>query len=131
MIGRLHHVVIDSPRPRDLAGFYSELVGLPITFDSADWVVIAHDATTSGIAFQLPPGLEQPDWPDPRRPQQFHLDVMVDDVEAAEVRVLALGARRLDGDAGSRRVYADPSGHPFCLVPRPSWAPAISEFPSS
>ena len=125
MIGRLHHVVIDCPDPRALAEFYSELVGLPITYESEDWVVIARDDTSSGIAFQLADDLTPPRWLDPERPQQFHLDVMVDDVKEAEDRVRALGARRLDADDAARRVYADPSGHPFCLIPRPSWAPPI------
>jgi hypothetical protein len=48
---------------------------------------------------------------------------MVDDVVAAEPQVLALGARRL---AGGDHVYADPAGHPFCLIPRPGWAPPIN-----
>ena len=125
MIGRLHHIVIDCPDPHALAGFYSELVGLPVTFDSEDWVVIARDSTSSGIAFQLAVDLTPPGWLDPERPQQFHLDIMVDDVEEAEDRVRTLGARRLDSDEAARRVYADPSGHPFCLIPRPTWAPPI------
>jgi len=52
MIGRLHHVVIDCPDPTALAAFYSELLGLPVTYRSDDWVVIAQNDTTSGIAFQ-------------------------------------------------------------------------------
>ena len=35
--------------------------------------------------------------------------------------VLALGAEKLDGDD----VYADPAGHPFCLIRRPGWAPPL------
>jgi catechol 2,3-dioxygenase-like lactoylglutathione lyase family enzyme len=125
MIGRLHHVVIDSPNPRALAGFYSELLGLTVTFESQDWVVVSRDPTSSGIAFQYAPDLVPPLWPEPGRPQQIHLDVMVDDVEAAEEQVRALGGRRLDADDAARRVYADPSGHPFCLIPRPSWSAPI------
>jgi hypothetical protein len=64
-----------------------------------------------------------PTWPDPAVPQQFHLDIMVEDVAAAGPRALALGARKLDGES----VYADPAGHPFCLIPRPRWAPPIAE----
>jgi hypothetical protein len=52
-----------------------------------------------------------------------HLDVMVDDVAAAEPKVEALGARRLSSERGS--VWADPAGHPFCLIPRPGWAPVV------
>jgi len=47
----------------------------------------------------------------------MHLDVMVDDVVGAVDGVLALGATRLAGD-----VFADPAGHPFCLIKRPEWA---------
>jgi Glyoxalase-like domain len=54
-------------------------------------------------------------------PQQLHLDIMVEDVAAAGPRALALGAVKLDGDD----VYADPAGHPFCLIRRPGWAPPI------
>ena len=47
MIGRCHHVVIDCPDPASLADFYSELIGLPVTHRSADFVVISRDTTTS------------------------------------------------------------------------------------
>ena len=123
MIGRRHHVVIDCPDPATLAVFYSELIGLPVTYHSDDWVVISQNDTTSGFAFQRAADYQPPQWPDPGRPQQFHLDVMVDEISAAETRVLALGARRLEsGD----HVYADPAGHPFCLISRPTWAPPIN-----
>jgi catechol 2,3-dioxygenase-like lactoylglutathione lyase family enzyme len=122
MIGRLHHVVIDCPDPAGLAAFYSELLGQPVTYRSEDWVVVAKNDTTSGIAFQLAPDHQPPQWLDPARPQQFHLDVMVDDVNAARPRVLELGAQMLSAESN---VYADPAGHPFCLIPRPAWAPPI------
>jgi catechol 2,3-dioxygenase-like lactoylglutathione lyase family enzyme len=122
MIGRAHHVIIDCPDPQALAGFYSELLGLPVTHSSDDFVVVARDDTSSGFAFQLAPDHRAPQWPDPAHPQQVHLDVMVDDLDNAEPKVLALGARRL---AGGDHVYADPAGHPFCLIRRPGWAPPI------
>jgi catechol 2,3-dioxygenase-like lactoylglutathione lyase family enzyme len=121
MIGRLHHVILDCRDPAALAAFYAELLGLPVTYTSDDFVVVAANDISSGLAFQLAPDHEPPTWPDPAIPQQLHLDVMVEDVAAAGPRVLALGARHLDGD-----VYADPAGHPFCLIKRPRWAPPIS-----
>jgi catechol 2,3-dioxygenase-like lactoylglutathione lyase family enzyme len=120
----MHHVVIDCPDPPGLAAFYSELLGLPVTYRSTDWVVIAQNDHSSGLAFQLAPDNQPPDWPNPERPQQFHLDVMVDDLAAAVPRVIELGARPL---AGGDHVYADPAGHPFCLIPRPTWAPPIHQ----
>jgi len=48
-----------------------------------------------------------------------HFDVRVDDLDRAAQKVLAAGAKRLPGGDGERfHVYADPIGHPFCLV---SW----------
>lgn len=123
MIGRLHHVILDTTDPAGLADFYSALLGLPVTYRSDDFCVVSVDDRTSGLAFQLAPDHRPPQWPDPAHPQQVHLDVMVDDLEVADPLVRALGARPL---SGGDHVYADPSGHPFCLVPRPSWAPPIS-----
>lgn len=120
MIGRLSETVIDCPDPQALAAFYAELLGLRVERDDEDWVTLADDAGGSRLAFQLSPDLREPRWPDPERPQQFHLDVRVDDVTEAEPRVLALGATRLPQQTGDEaadfRVYADPAGHPFCLV---------------
>ena len=123
MIGRMHHVVLDCPDPDKLAAFYSELLGLPVTYRDQDWVVVAASDTTSGLAFQRAPAHQPPTWPDPAVPQQIHLDIMVEDPETAGPRVLALGARQ----RGGQDIYADPAGHPFCLIKRPRWAPSIPD----
>ncbi|MFI5485455.1 VOC family protein [Micromonospora echinaurantiaca] len=118
MVGQLRSTVIDCPDPRALAAFYSELLGLPLIEEDCadDWVVLGGRAGHQPrLAFQYAPNLRPPSWPDPERPQQFHLDVTVDDIETAEKAVLALGARRLPGEGEGWRVYADPAGHPFCL----------------
>ena len=69
------------------------------------------------MAFQLAPDHVPPTWPDNTIPQQFHLDVDVPDLDAAEASVLAIGARPTGEpqQPGTFRVYLDPSGHPFCL----------------
>ncbi|WP_433361722.1 VOC family protein [Actinoplanes sp. CA-142083] len=123
-IGRLHHVIIDCPEPLALAAFYSELLGRPITYSDDDFAVVSLDNRTSGLAFQRSGDQRPATWPDPAIPQQIHLDVMVDDQAVAHERVLALGATAL---AGGDHVYADPAGHPFCLIPRPHWAPPVEE----
>jgi catechol 2,3-dioxygenase-like lactoylglutathione lyase family enzyme len=116
----MHHVVIDCPEPERLASFYSELLGQPIAYRSDDWVVVADPQRRSGLAFQLAQDHRPPTWPDPELPQQIHVDVMVDDLTAAAEAVIGLGATKLKGD-----VYADPAGHPFCLIPRPDWAEPV------
>ena len=60
--------------------------------------------------------LVRPQWPDADHPQQMHVDVLVEDLDAAEAEVLRLGATSLDAGTETFRVYTDPSGHPFCLV---------------
>jgi catechol 2,3-dioxygenase-like lactoylglutathione lyase family enzyme len=120
VIGRRHHIVIDCQAPLALAQFYAELLGLAITYQSDDWVVISENDRTSGFAFQRAPDHQAPTWPDPARPQQFHIDVMVEDPDAAGPQVVAIGATRIVD-----HVYVDPAGHPFCLVRRPQWAPPI------
>jgi catechol 2,3-dioxygenase-like lactoylglutathione lyase family enzyme len=63
MLGRAHHVVIDCPDPQVLGRFYSELLGLPVTYGSDDFVVVARDDTSSGFAFQLV--IRRPGWAPP------------------------------------------------------------------
>ncbi len=125
-VGRLHHLIFDCADPGAAARFWSEVLGRPITYDDGDFVVVAESATTSGMAFQRAVGHRRPTWPAPDVPQQAHFDVMVDDLEAATAAVLALGAVRLADD----HVFADPAGHPFCLIPRPGWAPPVGTGPA-
>ncbi len=122
MIGRLHHLIVDCSNPHVLAEFWSMLLGQPITYSSPDFVVVAADETTSGLAFQLVVDHRPPTWPGPGVPQQMHWDVMVDDLEAAAAALTGLGAQPAGGD----HVYLDPAGHPFCLIRRPGWAEPIN-----
>jgi catechol 2,3-dioxygenase-like lactoylglutathione lyase family enzyme len=124
VIGRLHHVILDTPDPAASADFWSAVLGQPVTYRSPDFCVVAANDTSSGLGFQLAPDHVPPSWPD--QPVRMHLDVMTDDVEDAGRRVVELGARHL-----ADTVYADPAGHPFCLIPRPSWAPAVTGRRSS
>jgi catechol 2,3-dioxygenase-like lactoylglutathione lyase family enzyme len=121
-LGRLHHVILDCPDPLALATFYSRLLGSPVTYQDDDFVVVSTSDQASGLAFQRSPDQRPPTWPDPAVPQQIHLDVMVEDVPASHAAVLALGATKLNGDD----VFADPAGHPFCLIKRPGWAPPLT-----
>lgn len=115
-IARFDLVVLDTPEPRRLADFYTQLLGWIVVDEEDDWVTIrAGEASAYGMAFQLAPDLVPPTWPDPRVPQQSHLDVTVDDLAEAEGKVLAIGARATGMTAAGFRAYLDPSGHPFCL----------------
>jgi catechol-2,3-dioxygenase len=117
-LARMRTVVLDCPDPRSLADFYQGLLGGEIASDDDEWVVLTVDG--SRIGFQRSNDFVPPTWPTGDIPQQFHLDVTVDDVDAVEPEVLALGATKHavqpgEADGDSFRVYLDPAGHPFCL----------------
>ncbi|MDJ0460369.1 VOC family protein [Streptomyces sp. H27-C3] len=114
-VAKLGTVVLDCPDPEALARFYAELLGGEPTTEEG-WVDLAgHEGTP--LAFQAAPEFVPPKWPSPDGSQQFHLDLTVEDLDVAEERVIALGAKPLEATDRERsfRVYADPAGHPFCL----------------
>ncbi|GGO88145.1 VOC family protein [Wenjunlia tyrosinilytica] len=117
MIATLECVVLDCPEPKELAEFYAGIIGGKVSWEDDDdsWVTLSAQGGTV-LAFQKAPELQRAKWPDPERPQQFHLDLQVDDLEAAQAHVLGLGAELLDDKSSKTfRVYEDPAGHPFCL----------------
>ena len=116
MIGRLKTVVLDAADMDAEAQFWSAVLDVPVVYRGDDWTTL--EGRGVRLAVQLAPDHVPPQWPDPARPQQLHLDVEVDDPDEAERQVLSLGARRLADPAGAVnwRVFADPAGHPFCLV---------------
>ena len=115
---RLTDFIIDCPDTMKLAAFYSGVTGLPVKEGSdQDWAGIRFGELE--LAFIRVEDYRAPQWPDSEHPKQFHLDFEVDDIEAEQRRVLALGAtlqRDCTGPDGyGFRVYTDPIGHPFCL----------------
>ena len=68
------------------------------------------------ISFHQVAGYTPPTWPTQERPQQMHLDMLVDDLDAAEAAVIDLGAtKHADQPGTSFRVFLDPAAHPFYL----------------
>ncbi|MFI6586097.1 VOC family protein [Embleya sp. NPDC050493] len=123
MIADLQCVVLDCPDPRRLSEFYRSLLGGVVNRQDRRWApgdgwATLHSPSGLVLAFQRVANYRRPQWPDPARPQQFHLDLGVADLDRAQREVLAAGATVLDigPDGRSWRVYADPAGHPFCLV---------------
>lgn len=125
MLADLECVVLDCPDPRRLAEFYQLILGGIVNERDPRWALgdgwaTLHSSSGLVLAFQRVDGYQPPQWPDPARPQQFHLDFGVADLDQAQEQVLTGGATLLDRGGGRRgwRVYADPAGHPFCLVRR-------------
>ncbi|WP_030441516.1 VOC family protein [Actinoplanes subtropicus] len=107
-------VMLDCPDAKQLSVFYSELLGKAITYEGTGMAMIGEDGAQP-VMFQQIADYRAPRWPDPAYPQQLHLDVTVDDVDAAEAAVLRIGATSLHSGGDNWRVYADPAGKPFCL----------------
>lgn len=118
MTGRWHSLVIDCPDPQTLARFYAELLGMALVRATPDHVEIADQTTGPRMVFQRTDQFRAPRWPQSDPPQQMHIDVVVADLDLEQARVLSLGATLLEGSDKpiGYRVYADPAGHPFCLV---------------
>ncbi|XKH55641.1 VOC family protein [Citricoccus nitrophenolicus] len=118
-IARFPSFVIDCPDPVALARFYGALLGWDVQ-DQADgddhWLDLRPADGSNCISFQRAQDYRAPDWPGQDNPQQMHLDVMVEDLDAGEKAVLELGATKTEHQPGeSFRVFLDPAGHPFCL----------------
>ena len=117
-VARLQVVALDCPDPDLLAAFYSRVLGAEVERDGGDpdWVQLAPRGGTP-LAFQRVADHRPPQWPGAEHPQQMHLDLEVDDLDAGEAAVVALGARRHEVQPDpAYRVFLDPAGHPFCLV---------------
>ena len=129
---QLLHTVLDTTSPRRLAEFYRLLLGLQYrpgdeppadgAVDDADWLVLVDAAGVRKLAFQLVDRLTPTTWPDHEVPMQLHLDFTVssrDELERHRGRAEALGAEllldRTDDPDEPLYVFADVSGHPFCL----------------
>jgi catechol 2,3-dioxygenase-like lactoylglutathione lyase family enzyme len=111
-------VVLDCSDAHALADFYSRLLGWEITLREPDWVLLRCPTGGTGLSLQSETWYRPPVWPEEPGEQQkmLHLDIQVDDLDAAGAHALEAGAVLADYQPQSGvRVYLDPAGHPFCL----------------
>ena len=114
---RILAVTLDCPDPDGLARFYQRLLGGSIAATNDTFTALTVDEGLR-VDFQRVDGYRAPAWPDPDRPAQMHLDLVVDDLDEGERLATALGASKADHQPGGDRfrVFIDPVGHPFCLA---------------
>jgi catechol 2,3-dioxygenase-like lactoylglutathione lyase family enzyme len=110
--------VLDAPDAQALARFYGRLLGWTVTRDEPGWAKLEPPDGGTGLSFQTEPAYVWPVWPaGPGDPQMsMHLDIEVEDLEAAGAHATGVGATLADFQPQDDvRVYVDPAGHPFCL----------------
>ena len=124
--------VLDARDIRALAEFYRALLGLVYRpgdaphfsgSDEPEWLGLTHHDGTPALAFSADDHHVPPTWPGDSVPRQLHLDFAVPDraaLESARALAESLGARVLDDRSRHAEealyVFADPAGHPFCIV---------------
>lgn len=115
---RVTTVNIDCGDAAAMAEFYGRLLGWPITYRDDDFILMRDPSGGAGLSFQARHDYHPPVWPEQPGAQEkmMHLDIRVDDLEAAVAHALASGARLASYQGrDDLRVLLDPAGHPFCL----------------
>ncbi|MFB6395777.1 VOC family protein [Polymorphospora lycopeni] len=111
-------VNIGAPDPYALAEFYGQLLGWGIGRVEEDDVWLRAPDGGRTLSFQRETGHVPPKWPAGPGDQRMtmHLEIMVDDLEAAVAHAVSLGATVAGFQPQDDvRVCLDPAGHPFCL----------------
>ena len=106
------HAVIDARDPVALGRWWAEALGWVIMNDTADEFEIRESADRlPGIIFEPVGELKQ-------QKNRLHLDFRPGDQDAEVLRLLGLGAARVDVGQGdvSWVVLADPEGNEFCVL---------------
>ncbi|MEV5689121.1 VOC family protein [Streptomyces sp. NPDC052164] len=113
---RYSAITFDCPDPAELARFYGKALGLAVVFSTDDFILLGQEGAP-GLGFNRLADYRRPTWPDPSQEKQAHMELGVDDLDAAQARLLALGAIKPDfqPDPDRWRVLLDPAGHPFCV----------------
>ncbi|WP_236790648.1 VOC family protein [Amycolatopsis sp. GM8] len=110
-------LTIDCPDPNALADFYATALGGEVYRRTGESAFVR----TPGLAFvfRAVPNHRPTTWPSPEVPLHSHLELVVEDPDAAAQQMQRLGARMAshqDPDDPHYVVMLDPADHPFCLI---------------
>ena len=119
---RLAMVTVDCADPRAEVAFWGAALGWTTAYVDDDYGMLTGDGGAA-LGFGRVEGHTPPSWPDDAGAKQFHLDLAVEDLAAAEQALVAQGATVPQAQPGGDRwrVLLDPAGHPFCLTLAANW----------
>jgi catechol 2,3-dioxygenase-like lactoylglutathione lyase family enzyme len=115
---KLQTVNIDCDDADAMAAFYGRLLGWDVTWRDGGFILMRDPEGGVGLSFQADPRYKPPVWPEQpgEQAKMIHLDIKVDDLDAATAFALASGALLAEYQGREDlRVLLDPAGHPFCL----------------
>ncbi len=116
-IGKLWSVTLDCTDPEALGNFWAEALDGKVEYTSENFVGVS---TPEGLwigAYKVA-DFQPPEWTSDSSTKQFHLDISVEDLDAAQEQAIALGATKAEHqpEPDRWRVLLDPAGHPFCVT---------------
>ena len=122
-------IVIDSNNSEALSEFYQRLLGWTKEiqfFEDEKWIIVkSTDGEGTPLVFQQVDNYKEPKWPsaDGLQQQMMHLDfyVKADDFDSEVEHAISCGAILSEIQLSeSWKVFIDPAGHPFCIIPLPA-----------
>jgi catechol 2,3-dioxygenase-like lactoylglutathione lyase family enzyme len=120
-VASLKMVTLDCSDPAGSAQFWSKVLGWEQPYADDNYAMIT--GPDHALGFGRVEDYEPPAWPNAQGSKQFHLDLAVQDLDAAEKACVELGATVPNDQPGEGkwRVLLDPAGHPFCLTRADAW----------
>ena len=120
-IADLKMLTLDSSDAARDATFWSAVLGWEVAHSQDEYAMLTGPGGLA-LGFGTLDDHQEPGWPNERGSKQFHLDLAVDDLDAAAATCIELGATLPEEQPGETwRVLLDPSGHPFCLTQAANW----------
>src|ERR1700710_921986 len=97
----LKMVALDSADAARDAAFWSAVLGWDVAYSGDGYAMLS--GPSSALGFGTLPDYQPPAWPNPNGTKQFHFDLAVEDLSAAEQQAVELGATRPDDQPGGDR----------------------------
>ena len=103
-------IMINTAEPEKLAEFWKALLGARESYKTDGFLWLRPAEGQPAIGFQKVSDADA-------MPQRVHIDILVDDKQAATKRVQELGGTLVQ-TSGINNIVADPAGNQFCVYVR-------------